>query len=58
MFTSDVSIIMNSFMLSSSISMLNSTKWSHRFLTVSAALLLSDLIAGVEMLLLFQVKSS
>ena len=34
--------------LLSSIPMFRSTKWSHRFLTVSAALLLSNLIVGVE----------
>ena len=34
--------------LLSSISMFKSNKWPHRFLTVSAALPLSDLIVGVE----------
>ena len=34
--------------LLSSISMFKSNKWSHRFLIVSAALPLSDLIVGVE----------
>ena len=34
--------------LLSSISVFKSDKWSHRFLTVSAALPLSDLIVGVE----------
>ena len=34
--------------LLSSISMFKSNKWPHRFLNVSAALPLSDLIVGVE----------
>ena len=34
--------------LLSSISVFKSDKWSHRFLTVSAVLPLSDLIVGVE----------
>ena len=34
--------------LLSSISMFKSNKWPHRFLTVRAALPLSDLIVGVE----------
>ena len=43
--------------LLSNISMFKSNKWPHRFLTVSAALPLSDLIVGMKMLLLFEVKS-
>ena len=34
--------------LLSSISIFNSTKWLHKFLTVSVALPLSDLIVGIE----------
>ena len=34
--------------LLSSISIFNSTKWLHKFVTVSVALPLSDLIVGIE----------
>ena len=52
-FTSDDSIFeSNNFE-----SMFKSNKWSHRFVTVSAALPLSDLIVGVENITSVQVKS-
>ena len=38
--------------------MFKSTRWSHRFLTVSAALPLPDLIVGVENVTSVSVKDS